>query len=356
MNATLFIPDISGFTHFVKHTEQVHSRHIIRELLELIIEKGKRSFKVAEIEGDAVFFYHEGLTYPAADLTNIVRSTYQAFHDHLSQYESKRICDCGACRSANDLSLKFVVHSGDIELLHVADTSKPFGEPVIAVHRLLKNDIPLREYILYSCVYLNNQNFDVPHAGTMQYSDLGKLEYKYQDISTWWEKPSVEDRVIHDMAVDLVVRKTRQIDLPADDLHTMLVNLKYRHLWMQDADEVIYDQDEINQVGTQHHCIIQGKDLHFDTVRPGNANEFLNYGEVLRNPDPFKYFETDYFLREEERGKTQLTMVIRVNFKNSLQRIGMPLFRIMLGKRAGKVLQAIESSIPEYQSEELSKN
>ncbi|MFC2085655.1 hypothetical protein ACFLRO_00420 [Bacteroidota bacterium] len=30
----LFVPDISGFTQFVKATEISHSRHIIQELLE----------------------------------------------------------------------------------------------------------------------------------------------------------------------------------------------------------------------------------------------------------------------------------------------------------------------------------
>ena len=34
-SATLLIPDISGFSHFVTHTALVHSVHIIAELLAL---------------------------------------------------------------------------------------------------------------------------------------------------------------------------------------------------------------------------------------------------------------------------------------------------------------------------------
>ena len=39
--ALLFIPDISGFTQFVKATDVAHSQHIIEELLEKLIEQMK---------------------------------------------------------------------------------------------------------------------------------------------------------------------------------------------------------------------------------------------------------------------------------------------------------------------------
>ncbi|MEM6380660.1 MAG: DUF2652 domain-containing protein, partial [Bacteroidota bacterium] len=55
----LFIPDISGFTRFVKTTERNHSRHIISELLELLIDENDIGLTVAEIEGDAILFYKE---------------------------------------------------------------------------------------------------------------------------------------------------------------------------------------------------------------------------------------------------------------------------------------------------------
>ena len=51
----LFIPDISGFTKFVNNTAAEHGRHIIAELLDLIIESNELSLTVSELEGDAVF-------------------------------------------------------------------------------------------------------------------------------------------------------------------------------------------------------------------------------------------------------------------------------------------------------------
>ena len=56
----LFIPDISGFTRFVNETEIEHSRLIIQELLEILINANQIGLEVSEIEGDAILFYKFG--------------------------------------------------------------------------------------------------------------------------------------------------------------------------------------------------------------------------------------------------------------------------------------------------------
>ena len=102
----LFIPDISGFTRFVNDTAISHSRHIIAELLETIIDADTLGLTVSEIEGDAILFYREGAVPETADLLAQVEKMYFAFHTHLKTYENQRICQCGACCSAVDLELK----------------------------------------------------------------------------------------------------------------------------------------------------------------------------------------------------------------------------------------------------------
>jgi hypothetical protein len=52
----IFIPDISGFTKFVTETELEHSRYIIEELLEAIINSNELGLNISEIEGDAILF------------------------------------------------------------------------------------------------------------------------------------------------------------------------------------------------------------------------------------------------------------------------------------------------------------
>ena len=55
----LFLPDISGFTEFVQTTEVAHSQHVISELLEVLIDANTQELQLAEVEGDALFFYKE---------------------------------------------------------------------------------------------------------------------------------------------------------------------------------------------------------------------------------------------------------------------------------------------------------
>ena len=128
--ALLLIPDISGFTRFVKETERTHSQHIISELLSIMIEKGSPEFKVAEVEGDAVFFYRLHDNPDAGLIFRKAKEIFIAFHQHLLLYEHKRVCNCGACSSAVNLSLKIIAHFGEIDFINVNNITKPFGKNI----------------------------------------------------------------------------------------------------------------------------------------------------------------------------------------------------------------------------------
>ena len=78
--ALLFIPDISGFTDFVNNTEITHSRHIIEELLEILIDTNEIGLSVSEIEGDAILFYRFG----EAPKVSEVLAQVQRMYTHLS--------------------------------------------------------------------------------------------------------------------------------------------------------------------------------------------------------------------------------------------------------------------------------
>jgi hypothetical protein len=136
----LYIPDISGFTDFVNTTEISHSRHIITELLELIINSDKIGMSVSEIEGDAVLFFKEEVPSVSA-LIEQCQQTFINFHNHLRRYNTERICRCGACETAAQLSLKFIIHKGDVEKINIKDHHKLHGSDVIIAHKLLKNPI-----------------------------------------------------------------------------------------------------------------------------------------------------------------------------------------------------------------------
>ena len=69
-NGLLFIPDISGFTKFVNETEIEHSRIIIEELLENIINSNKIGLYISEVEGDAILFYRFGDSPSIEEISN----------------------------------------------------------------------------------------------------------------------------------------------------------------------------------------------------------------------------------------------------------------------------------------------
>src|SRR5215207_9479083 len=95
----LFIPDISGFTRFINETEIDHSRLIIQELLELLINANQLGLEVSEIEGDAILFYKFGDPPPMDELYRQVENMFCAFHRQLVAYNYRKFCQCKACTS-----------------------------------------------------------------------------------------------------------------------------------------------------------------------------------------------------------------------------------------------------------------
>jgi len=114
-----FIPDISGFTSFVNNVDISHSKHIIAELLEAVMSKNKLKFDLGEIEGDALFYYSKNNLPRFDQVLAQAKEMFLAFHQQLLLYDNRRICNCGACSSAVNLSLKFIIHYGESELISI---------------------------------------------------------------------------------------------------------------------------------------------------------------------------------------------------------------------------------------------
>ena len=144
----IFIPDISGFTRFVNETEIEHSRFIIEDLLETIINSNQLGLQISEIEGDAILFYKFGDPPGVQQLVDQVEKMFCEFHRQIRNYEYRRLCQCSACISAVDLSLKIVIHYGEFSSYKVKEFSKLLGKDIIVAHQLLKNDIDTHEYML----------------------------------------------------------------------------------------------------------------------------------------------------------------------------------------------------------------
>ena len=144
----IFIPDISGFTRFVNETEIEHSRLIIQELLETLINANSIGLEISEIEGDAILFYKFGTPPSLEELYRQVEKMFRVFHQSLIAYDERRYCQCKACISTASLSLKVISHYGEFTSYNVRNFSKLIGKDIIVAHQLLKNDIDNHEYWL----------------------------------------------------------------------------------------------------------------------------------------------------------------------------------------------------------------
>jgi hypothetical protein len=109
---------------------------------------------LVEVEGDALF-----LSAPHDDKReqdgrdgwlSSALAMYQAFHARQQWMVAHNLCVCDACRRIGSLHVKFVAHLGEVVRQRIRDTEKLVGVDVIAVHRMLKNSVPVAEYVLMS--------------------------------------------------------------------------------------------------------------------------------------------------------------------------------------------------------------
>jgi len=314
--AILFIPDISGFTEFVHHTDIKHSGHIISELLEILLDNNTIDLKLAEIEGDALFFYKFSNSVSFEAIKKQIDAMYIAFHMHLKRYEYERICRCGACSSAYNLSLKFVVHYGEIDFIEVKDNKKPYGSHVIQVHRLLKNNVPLTEYALFTENVKQLSTIDDKFTKGIAEYDFGKIAYSYSALSYLKENLPYVPPVPEDVPKHLLFSASEVIKSPMIDLYEVISNFDYRLLWYKGIDRLEYEENKVNRSGRKHICLI-GKNQEIDqtTITRHVSEEQLVYGETTPSMPFMSQFSIYYILESKNEGYTQLKIEAYADFK-----------------------------------------
>lgn len=290
----LFLPDISGFTKFVQNTEVEHSQHVIAELLEILIEANTQELQLAEIEGDALFFYKEEEIPSLEKLLAQMETMFTAFYSHLKLLEKNRICPCNACSTAPELKLKIIAHSGVLQFLNVQGRRKPFGAEVIEVHRLMKNSIDNDNYILLSSDLAKDLDLTMEYRSKLYQFQKGENEYDDKNMRYLYAiinnanlklKPFAQAKKIHfDKPPNLEFEK--QFPVSAKQLLEYITNYKYRHLWSDGVDKFEYNEKEVTRLGSEHICVISDKHLNFVTVTKKGELGQLIYGEMTTSPPP----------------------------------------------------------------------
>ena len=155
------MPDISGFTEFMADVDHDLASKVIPSLLNEIIYANTIGLKVSEIEGDAVFFYKKG-PMPSFDvLVDQCLHFYQDFYAQLNVLKNEYQEHQKADAIPEILGLKIILHYGrNIGMTQIGNRIKLLGEDVIIAHKLLKNNIKEKEYLLLTDSLLDNYNED----------------------------------------------------------------------------------------------------------------------------------------------------------------------------------------------------
>jgi hypothetical protein len=194
--AFLYIPDISGYTQFINSTKIQYSRKLIHELLEIIVDSNVLNLKIAEIQGDAILFYKLGTPPSISKLESQVKRTFLNFQERLEHMRMKY----DLLRKAPDLSLKIIVHWGIVGTIEIKNIVKLLGSDMVLAHRILKNNVKEKEYLLMTEQYMNSQSpamiersfaWTEMKSGKKTYDYLGTINYSYFSLSGLKESAKV---------------------------------------------------------------------------------------------------------------------------------------------------------------------
>jgi hypothetical protein len=187
--ALLLIADIGGYTDYMRshRTSLGHAEANTARLLEKVIDAA-RDFDLVGVEGDAAFLSRraDALDSDAAvaATTQAVVSMYRAFHLE-RQHVATNLCPCDGCAQADNLKLKFVAHIGEVATQTIKQRRTLVGIDVIFVHRLLKNPVPVPEYLLLSEALYRTGNGALPdrvHEVSQDLEGIGPVRTYFVDV------------------------------------------------------------------------------------------------------------------------------------------------------------------------------
>lgn len=257
----IFIPDISGFTRFVNEVEIDHSRFIIQQLLEVLIKANVAGLQISEIEGDAILFYKFGEPEELESLYKQVEKMFREFHQYLIAYDNRKICQCRACVSAVDLSLKVISHYGEFSPLNVGQFNKLIGKDVIVAHQLLKNEIPQHEYWLVTTNLLKNQQ-PVEFAPWMQWESGSKQTENGEVTFYYAQLGELKKGIPNQPTQPALAEKVKMLSVSRDyDIHIKIlvytvVHFEFRHLWHAGIKAIDEVEHFLPGIGSRHRHLL----------------------------------------------------------------------------------------------------
>ena len=248
----LVLADISGYSAFVQQTEVDHSWSILHELLDTVVRSVHGRMDVSQVEGDAILFI-TGLT--TEEVVKSLEETFVAFHRRLRDMRTVTTCPCNACANIGILKLKFVVHHGRFSRQRLGNVEQLHGADVIVPHRLLKNKVPSKEYLLVTDAVLER----LPDAMRGRFTrhteeyDVGAIQCGYEEIAYIWERALASERH-RVMPEEAAINSEVVVDAPRASVYRRMLrpDVMERYLFADDVEAVAGARGQ--ELGAEFHC------------------------------------------------------------------------------------------------------
>jgi hypothetical protein len=195
----LFIADISGYTEYMlkNQMDYSHGTLIVLKLLNSLIKEIQVPLEISKLEGDAIFMYLLKDKIPEVYQQNPLLlgqkliQFFEVFSKALNELEKSSDCACGACSNIEHLNLKVIAHYGRATIDKIGNFQELSGVDVILIHRLLKNKIPSKSYLLLTKPAHEKISFENKKLieSTEEDKDIGKIAVCFCEMPQAGGKP-----------------------------------------------------------------------------------------------------------------------------------------------------------------------
>ena len=265
-SVTLLIADISGYTEYLAGVEIDHAQDILADLISTVVTALRPNFRLSKLEGDAAFCSAPAETVDGTVVLDTIERCYFGFRRRRRDVRQATSCECNACARIPDLNLKFVAHTGLVIRQSIAGNEELLGSDVIAVHRLLKNEIVEQMNVsayaalsdrLTSDLGLNPVALEMkPHTET--YEHIGEIKLWVQDLERRWQEEDSSTRVLV-KPEDAVFVMENDVPAPPEVTWQFMTTPGRRMQWQAASGITAVNQDPgpggRRGVGTVNHCM-----------------------------------------------------------------------------------------------------
>lgn len=254
-HGTFILADIGGYTAFLSDVGIEHAKEITSHLFNGMVDLEPDRWKVGNVVGDCLFLYTDSGCCEDEVLDHVL-GLYDQFLDSISEVMGGSTCGCGACDRTGDLALKFVVHCGEFDVHDVAGRVELIGPDIVVAHRLLKNEVPAREYVLITkpmADQLTDQELNTV-AGSDTFDDVGTIDYRYVDLAPYREYYHRRHKVLLTPAEADVVSLV-EIAAPVDEVWQVAVDNTRGPEWAPTLERVDHLSGPTEGAGAVHTCL-----------------------------------------------------------------------------------------------------